>query len=162
MSITLITAIVKQPATLLQTQWGKKLKATVNDGTQDIELWRKPNDSSLLSLALGQQVTMTAKPATSSNGNSYTQYDIIAAADRVSPPTNGNGNGNGHVAPDVAPINAPVAHPAINADVKEWISIFEELRAALPMAQEGTWRAAASTLFIQRLQIRANFNSEVF
>ena len=167
MTITLITAIVKQPATLLQTQWGEKLKATVNDGRQDIELWRKPNDSSLLSLSLGQQVTMTAKPATSSSGTAYTQYDIVTAADRVSPPTNGNGNGNGngHIAPGVQAMNTPVAHPAkpaLNADVKEWISIFDELKAALPQAQESTWRAAASTLFIQRLQIRADFNNEVF
>ena len=170
MTITLITATVKQPATLLQTQWGERLKVTVNDGYKDIELWRKTTDSTLLNLTVGQQITMTAKPATSSSGNSYTQYDIVGSADRPpSPPapTNGNGNGNGHTqpSPGVQAMQTPVAHPAkpaLNADVQEWISIFDELKAALPQAQESTWRAAASTLFIQRLQVRADFKNEVF
>lgn len=165
MTITLITAIVKQPATLLQTKWGEKLKAVVHDGSRDIELWRKPNDSSLLSLAEGQELTLYAKQATRQDGGSYTQYEIIGTGDRPpSQPAPGNGNGNGHTPPGVT-MQTPVTHPtkpALNADVKEWISIFDELRAALPQAQESTWRAAASTLFVQRLQIRADFNQEVF
>jgi len=166
MTITLITAIVKQPATLLQTKWGEKLKAVVHDGSRDIELWRKPNDSSLLSLAEGQGLTLYAKQATRQDGGSYTQYEIIGTGDRPpSQPAPGNGNGNGHIAPGVRAMNTPIVHPAktaLDADVREWISIFEELRAALPQAQESTWRAAASTLFIQRLQVRADFNQEVF
>ena len=169
MTITLINAIVKQPATLLKTQWGDKLKATVNDGRQDIELWRKPTDSTLLNLTVGQQITMTAKPAKSSSGNDYTQYDIVGASNPPSPPapTNGNGNGNGHTppSPGVQAMATPVSHPAksaLNADVQEWIAIFDELKAALPQAQESTWRAAASTLFIQRLQVRQVFENEVF
>lgn len=160
MTITLIKATVKLPATTLQTKWGEKMKATVNDGTQDIELWRKPTDSSLQNLATGQQITLAAQSATRSDGTTYIKYEIVGA-DNPAPPT----NGNGHPSPATQAMATPVAHPAkpaLNADVREWISIYEELKAAIPQAQESTWRAAASTLFIQRLQLRADFNQEAF
>ena len=170
MTITLITATVKQPATLLKTRWGEKYKAVLHDGNQDIEIWKKHNDLSLLGLAAGQQITLAAQPATRQDGSSYMQYEIVGSADRPpSPPapTNGNGNGCGHTPPspgrssDGNPGSHP-AKPALNADVQEWIAIFDELKAALPQAQESTWRAAASTLFIQRLQVRQVFENEVF
>ena len=91
MTITLITATVKQPATLLKTRWGEKYKAVLHDGNQDIEIWKKHNDLSLLGLAAGQQITLAAQPATRQDGSSYMQYEIVGIADRPpsppSPPT---------------------------------------------------------------------------
>ncbi|MEM9092627.1 MAG: hypothetical protein AAGC93_28335 [Cyanobacteria bacterium P01_F01_bin.53] len=56
--------------------------------------------------------------------------------------------------PPVAP--APAKQPT-SRDVAEIVSIFQELKAALPEAQETTIRALSSTLFMQRRKEDAEF-----
>ena len=115
---------------------GERINIVVSADGKDIKVWGNPSDP-IAYLQKGQDVTLAYDDK---------NYILIGTADQ---PT----NGNGHTSPEVQAMATPVAHPAkpaLNADVKEWVAIFEEIKAALPQAQESTWRAAASTLFIQR------------
>lgn len=61
--------------------------------------------------------------------------------------------------PDVPPVPTPPAAPAkpTSRDVAEIVGIFQELKAALPEAQETTVRAFSSTLFMQRRKEEPEF-----
>ena len=65
-------------------------------------------------------------------------------------------------APMVPPVSVPPAAPApakqpTSRDVMEIVGIFQELKAALPEAQETTIRAFSSTLFMQRRKEEPEF-----
>ena len=55
------------------------------------------------------------------------------------------------------PQSAPPAKQPTSRDVAEIVDIFQELKAALPEAQETTVRAFASTLFMQRRKEEPEF-----
>ncbi|MEM9093178.1 MAG: hypothetical protein AAGC93_31180, partial [Cyanobacteria bacterium P01_F01_bin.53] len=65
-------------------------------------------------------------------------------------------------APTVPPVLAPPAAPApakqpTSRDVAEIVGLFQELKAALPEAEETTIRAFSSTLFMQRRKEEPEF-----
>jgi len=154
----LIQAKVKYPVDRIRkTKWGDKIKlvAARDDGGNDIDLWDIPG-SALNYLPKGAPLQILF------DGQRYT---LLAVPD--DPTTNGNGqpekpHPTHPPTPGAVAVATPATIPPKSADVKEWIAIFEELRAALPQAQESTWRAAASTLFMQRCKTRQDFNNEVF
>ncbi len=59
--------------------------------------------------------------------------------------------------PAAAPAPTVQAKPPTSRDVAEIVDIFQELKAALPDAQETTVRAFASTLFMQRRKEEPEF-----
>lgn len=106
-----------------------------SSGAEDLKIWGNPGDP-IAYLTKGDAVTLAY------DGNSYTLIsDQATPAPEPEPP------------PAQAPTQAPAPRNPQSSDVKEWVAIFEELRAALPHATEQTWRGAASTLFIQRCKL---------
>lgn len=127
---------------------------TPDSGGDDIKVWGNPGDA-IAYLSKGDSVTLAH------DGKSYT---LLAVPDQA---TNGNGSPSSPhpthpPTPGAVAVATPASIPPKSADVQEWIAIFEELRAALPQAQEQTWRAAASTLFITRCRIRSDHDQEAF
>lgn len=155
---TIIQAKVKYPVDRVRkTKYGDKIKlvAARADGGADVELWDIPG-SALHYLPKGEPIQILF------DGQRYT----LLALPTDNQATNGNGHpDNPHPThpptPGAIALSTPASIPPKSADVKEWITIFEELRAALPQAQESTWRAAASTLFMQRCKAQKDFD-EVF
>ena len=60
-------------------------------------------------------------------------------------------------APAMSPAATALAKQPTSRDVAEIVDIFQELKAALPEAQETTVRAFASTLFMQRRKDEPEF-----
>ena len=126
---------------------------TPNGGGDDIKVWDAPG-SPITFLQKGEEISLLF------DGENYL---MLETADKLPAPTNGNGHRPAVQAPTpTAPTpTAPTPtappprelHPALSPDVIEWVNIFEEIKAAMPDAQESTWRAAASTVFIQRFKI---------
>lgn len=120
---------------------------TPNDGGDDIRVYDAPG-SPIAFLQKGEEISLLF------DGKDYL---LLETADKLPTPTNGNGNGHKPkptTQPAPTPTPPPVErHPALSPDVIEWCNIFEEVKAAMPDAQESTWRAAASTIYIQRFKV---------
>ncbi len=143
----LIPAKVKYPVDRIRkTKYGDRIKlvAARDDGGDDIELWDKPEAPiHYLSRGTPLQILWDGE-----------RYSLLAVPDQA------NGNGHQDSSAPTPEVRANLSN--LSVDVKEWIAIFEEIRLALPNAQESTWRAAASTIFIKRCEIRQDFENGVF
>lgn len=161
---TLIQATVKYAVDRIrQTKNGERVKAVVTPvgGGEDIELWDNPNGP-VHYLKRGEQVTLTH------DGRRYVLIATAPQSNGQRPPNaaDGLGIGNGRTVPNSyqaqpTPGAIAAATPAVpgarephSADVREWLSIYEELKAALPGSSEQTWRAAACTLMMIRCRLK--------
>ena len=124
---------------------------TPDNGGEDIRVYDNPG-APIQFLEKGDEISLLFDG---------TNYLMLETADKLPTPT----NGNGHSQPSrgTTAMATPITHPsgttpaptiqrALSPDVIEWVNIYEEIKAAMPDAQETTWRAAASTVFIQRFQ----------
>ena len=121
---------------------------TPENGGEDIRVYDNPG-SPIQFLEKGDEISLLF------DGSNYL---MLETADKLPTPTNGNGHsqpsrGSTAMATPITHASGTTPrHPALSPDVIEWVNIFEEVKAAMPDAQETTWRAAASTVFIQRFK----------
>jgi hypothetical protein len=137
---TLISGQVKYAAGKpRQTAYGDRIDVmiTLNTG-EDIRLWGNPADPSLTALSKGQDVSLMQ------NGKGY---KLVSNGNFT--PVNTNDR------PKVEP--PALAEPVLpqDQDCLEIVTIFRQLRAALPECREDTVRAFTSTVFMQRCKAEA-------
>ncbi|WP_416667922.1 hypothetical protein [Egbenema bharatensis] len=121
-----------------QTIYGDRINVMITLSTgEDVRLWGNPGDPSLTPLRKGQDVSLMQ------NGKGY---KLVSHSD--SAPINGSDR------PPVAPSMAEPVLPQ-DQDCLEIVTIFRQLRAALPECREDTVRAFTSTVFMQRCKAEA-------
>lgn len=129
---TLVQATVKyaagSPRTTSDGRQRVNVVVTLADGREE-RLWGDPGDP-ITRLKKGQRITL----AQNSKG-----FTLVADGPNPTP---------GAVAATV-PVIPPAIEPT-SPDVAEWVALFREFRAALPEQSEQCWRAAASTVYMQR------------
>jgi hypothetical protein len=138
MNFSIINAVVKFSAgKTFDTPYGKRINAVFSLANgQEAKIWANP-DSTIAHLKKNQNVKLAY------DGKNYALIPDEAPIAEAPITTGGK-----------AAIT-PIAHPAktpTSPDVAEWVAIFQELQAALPTADEYTWRSGASTIYIQRMQ----------
>ena len=140
----LVRATVKYPAqsTPRQTQYGPRINVvlTLPDGTE-YKHWANPDDP-VKWLKKGEEVQLF---------NDGRSYKLVAPL-----PQNGQQGATPAAIAVATPAYPPAREPR-SVDVAEYVAIFNEIKTAMPDCSEQTWRAAASTLFMQRCKLSQEF-----